>query len=102
MNYSVKSYCYFLEIDEIMTAKAASLTKGAGGPSHLDAEQCRHMLLGKKFKTEAKERREQMADLARTLASTMVESKSIKALTNCRLISLNKNPCVRSISFENN
>ena len=102
MNYSVKSHCYFLEIDEIMTAKAASLTKGAGGPSHLDAEQFRHMLLCEKFKTEATEQREQIAVLARTLASTIVEPKSIKALTNCRLISLNKNPGVRSISFEDN
>ena len=39
------SQCYFHEIDEIMIAKAASLTKGAGGPSHLDSHQFRHLLL---------------------------------------------------------
>ena len=42
-----------------MLAKAATLTKGAGGPSHQDSDQFRHLLLNKKFKTEAKELREQ-------------------------------------------
>ena len=51
-----------------MIAEAASLTKSARGPSHLDADQFCHMLLSKKFKTEARELREQLADLARTLA----------------------------------
>ena len=69
-----------------MIAKAASLTN-----------QFRHMLLSKKFKTEANELREQIAVLARTLASTLVDPKSIKALTTCRLIPLNKNPDVRPI-----
>ena len=72
--------------------KAASLTKGAGGPSHLEADQFRHMLLSKKFKTEAKELREQIVVLARTLASTTVEPKSVEALTICKLMPLNKNP----------
>ena len=91
------SHCYFYEIDKIMTAKATSLTKGAGGPSHLDADQFRHMLLSKKFKTEAKELRQQIAVLARTLASTSVDPKSVKPLTTCRLILLNKNSGVRPI-----
>ena len=91
------SHCYFHEINEIMIAKAASLTKGAGGSSHLDSDQFCHMLKGKTFKTEAKELREQTAVLARTLASTIVDPKSIEALTTCRLIPLNKNPGVRLI-----
>ena len=81
-----------------MIAKAASFTKGAGGPSHLDADQFRHMLLSKKFKTETKQLRQQIVVLAKTLVSTIVDPKSVKALINCRLIMLNKNPGVRSIS----
>ena len=42
------SHCCFHEIDEIMIAKAASLTKVTGWPSHLDADQFYHMLLSKK------------------------------------------------------
>ena len=89
------SHCYFHEIDKIIVAKAASLTKCARGPSHLDADQFCHMLLNKMFKTGAKEVREQIAVSARTLASTLVNPKSIKALTTCRLIPLNKNLDVR-------
>ena len=80
------SHCYFHEADEIMIPKAASLTEGARGSSHLDVDQFRHMLLSKKFKTKAKELREQIVD-----------PKYIKALTTCRLILLIKNPGVRPI-----
>ena len=86
-----------MKLTKIMIAKAASLTKCAGGPSHLGADQFCHMLLSKKFKAEAKEMRERIAVLARTLASTLVNLKSIKALTICRLIPLNKNPGVGPI-----
>ena len=55
------------------------------------------MLLSKKFKTEAKELREQIAVSAGTLALIIVDPKSIKALTNSKSIPLNKNPSVRHI-----
>ena len=50
-----------------MVTKAASLTNGAGGPSHLGADQFHQLLPSKKFKIEAKERGEQMTVLAKTL-----------------------------------
>ena len=55
------------------------------------------MLLSKKFKAEAKDLREKISVLAKTLASTLVDLKSIKPLTTYRLILLNKNPDVRPI-----
>ena len=81
----------------MMIGKATSLTKGSGGPSHVDADQFRHMLLSKKFKTEGKNLREQIALLSRNLALKFVDPFSIEALTTCRLIPLNKNPGVRPI-----
>ena len=48
------------------------------------------MLLSKKFKTEAKELREQIAILGRTLVSTLLDTKSIKGLTTCRLTPLSE------------
>ena len=90
---------YFDEIDEIMIGKAASYTKGSGGPSHVDAEQFRHILLSKKIKKEGKELREQIAVLAKHLATNLVDPNSIDALTCCRLIPLNKNPGVRPIGI---
>ena len=56
--------CYFDEIDEMVIGKSASLKKGSGGPSHVDGDQFRHMLLSKKFKTESKNLREQIALLS--------------------------------------
>ena len=70
-------HSHFHEIDKIMIAKVASLSKGTGWSSHLDTDQFRHILLSKKFKTEAKEQREQIAVLARTLASITVDLTSI-------------------------
>ena len=88
---------YFNDIDEIMVGRAASLTKGSVGPSHVDSDHFRHMLLNKKFKAEAKKLREQISLFARTLASIFVDPHLIDSLTTCRLIPLNKNPGVRPI-----
>ena len=33
--------CYFNDIDEIMVGRAASLTKGSGGPSQVDSDHFR-------------------------------------------------------------
>ena len=49
---------YSDSIDEAMVLKAASLTKGARGPSQLDSKQYGHILSGCKFKKENKELRE--------------------------------------------
>ena len=43
---------YFDEIDDTMVFKSASMTKGAGGPSQLDAEQYRRLLTSNKYKSE--------------------------------------------------
>ena len=82
-----------------MIAKATRLTKGSRGPSQLDAEQYRHIIHSTKFKKESKELREQLAILAKRLATTMVDPSSIEALTACRLIPLNKNPGIRPIGI---
>lgn len=88
---------YFDCIDEQQVLKAAQLTKGAGGPSQLDAEQYRHILASSKYKLEGKHLREQIALLGRKLASEIVEPSSLEALVACRLIPLDKCPCVRPI-----
>ena len=62
---------YFDSIDEQMIQQAAMQTRGAGGPSQLDAAQYRHILAGKSYKKEGKEMREQVALMAKTLATTI-------------------------------
>ena len=71
-----------------MIARAASVTKSAERTSYHETDQFRYMLLSKKFKTGAKELREKIAVLRRTLAST---------LATCRPILLNKDSGVRPI-----
>ena len=85
---------YFDCIDEKMVAKAVRLTQGAGGPSHMDADQYRHMLFSNKYKKESKELREQIAILARKISSTIVDPATLEAYIACRLIPLAKNPAV--------
>ena len=46
---------YFDNIDEEMVSKVSSLTKGADGPSQLDAIQYHHLLSRRKYKVENKE-----------------------------------------------
>ena len=48
----------------MVIGKSGSLKKSSGGPSHVDGDQFRHMLLSKKFKTESKNLREQIALLS--------------------------------------
>ena len=91
--------CCFNDIVEIIVGRAASLTKASGGPSHVHSDHFCHILLSKKFKAEAKNLREQIALLARLLASTFADPHSIDFLTTCRLIILYKNPTVRPIGI---
>ena len=91
------SPAYFDEIDELVILKAARLTKGAGGPSHLDADHMCHILTSVKFRKENKELRGEIARLTRKLATELVDPATLEAFTACRLIPLNKNPGVRPI-----
>ena len=50
---------------ETMVFKSASMTKGAGGHSRLDAERYPRLLMSNKYKKENKELRVQLATLAR-------------------------------------
>ena len=66
-----------LVIDENMIQKAARQTKGAGGPSQLDADQYHHILLSSKYKKEGKELREEISKLAKKLASNLDVNKPV-------------------------
>ena len=88
---------YFDNINEDMIKLAARITRGAAGPSKLDAEQFKNILVSNKYKHEGKELREQIALLARKLATTTVDPSAIEELIACNLIPHNKKPGVRPI-----
>ena len=62
-------------MNENMIQKAARQTKGAGGPSQLDADQYHNMLLSSKYKKEEKKLREEICKLPKKIASTIEEPK---------------------------
>ena len=79
-------------ISEQIIQEVANLTKGAAGPSGLDANQYWHILCSKQFNREGKDLRDQIATLAIKLATEADNPTSLEAyLANC-LIPLDKNP----------
>ena len=88
---------YFDNINEDLIKVATRLTKGVAGPSKLDSDQFKNMLVNNRFKNEGKELREQISILTRKLATTIIDPASIDSLVACNLIPLSKNPGIRPI-----
>jgi hypothetical protein len=91
--------CYFDAIDEQTILKAALNTKGSAGPSGMDADLYRRILCSKNFNATGKALREQIALLARNLATKSYNPCLIGAYVNSRLIPLDKSPGVRPIGI---
>ena len=91
--------CFFDSIDEQLILKAAKDTKGAGGPSGLDADQYRRIICSKNFNREGKMLREELAELAKNIATKHYNPSLIEAYTSCRLIPLDKDPGIRPIGI---
>ena len=91
--------CFFDSIDEQSILKAAKDTKGAGGPSGMDANQYRRVICSKNFQKEGKCFREELADFARKIATTLYDPLLLEAYIACRLIPLDKDPGIRPIGI---
>ena len=81
--------------------KAALRTKGAAGPSNLDAEGWRRILVSKSFGNSNTDLCKALARMATALCieEKCFEGRSIDALLACRLIPLDKSPGVRPIGI---
>ena len=82
-------------ISEQIIQEVANLTKGAAGPSGLDANQYQSILCSKQFNREGKDLRDQIATLAMKLAMEAVDPTCLEAYLTNRLILLDKNPGIR-------
>ena len=96
----------FHDLDKSVIARAASRTKGAAGPSGMDAESWKRIILSKSFGKESDQLQTSLAKLARTLCvqdraqfDNLAVSNPLEAYTSCRLIPLDKNPGVRPIGI---
>ena len=61
----------------------------------MDADVFRHILTSTKYEKENKDLRNQIAILAKKLASEIVDRNSLEAYVNWRMIPLNNNPGAR-------
>ena len=75
------------------------MTKVAGGPSQLDAEQYSRLLTSNKYKKENRELQVQLAILAQLLATEYLDPNTLEAFVACRLIPLDKSPGVCPIGI---
>ena len=87
----------FSNIDEDSIAKAAMQTRGAAGPSGVDADSWRRFLISKNYGTAGKDLRTAIANMTQKLCTveiTLQENNqtSLEAYIACRLIPLEKNP----------
>ena len=85
--------------------KAAMNTKGGAGPSGVDADGWRHILVSRNFGLASEELRSELALLIRKLCTEQIEvsrendhtSSNLEALLACRLIPVDKSPGLRPI-----
>ena len=92
-------------IDSETIRKAILKTKGGAGPSGLDADGWRHILLSKNFKDANAELRNQLALCCRRIATEKIDvhsessspTSSLEAYLACRLVPLDKSPGLRPI-----
>ena len=88
---------YFKSIDEELIQKAATATHGAAGPSKLDADQYQRMLCSRNFKTEGLVLRNEIATLAKKLATENLDPIAIESYNANPLIPLDKCPGIHPI-----
>ena len=80
------------------TIRSAALrTKGAAGPSGIDAHGWRRICTS--FKSASDDICHSLAPLTRKICTTFVDPEGLSPLLACRLIALNKNPGVRPIGI---
>ena len=77
-------------------------TKGAAGPSGLDSDNCRRILISKNYASHGKDLRTAIAKMTQKLCTQKVEINkegrtNLEVYTACHLIPLDKNPVVRPI-----
>jgi hypothetical protein len=90
----------FDEIDADLVRSMALKTKGAAGPSNLDADQWRRILCSKDFSVEGLDLCRSIANMTKSLCTTKVSDlESLEALVACSLIPLDKDPGVRPIGI---
>lgn len=89
----------FEDIDGRSIYNSAKLTRGAAGPSGIDAEGWRRFLCSKSFGASSGNLCTSIAEMARKIATKQIPSHHLTAYTASRLVPLDKKPGVRPIGI---
>ena len=89
----------FEHLDASSIYNAAKNTNGAAGPSGMDSDGWQRILCSKSFKSRSTDLCEAVAQMAKKLATTLVDPGPLTTYTTCRLIPLDKHPGVRPIGI---
>ena len=88
------------DINAELIKKCSIKTKGASGPSGLDADYWRKLIGSRTYGNVSDDLSHAIALMTRKLCINRIEDpESISALTSCRLIPLDKNPGLRPIGI---
>ena len=88
-------------IDGQSNLSAALKTKGAAGPSNLDADGWRRFLVSRNYGNVGEDLRTSLANMLKIMCRQNIDpnTRDIEAFLSCRLIPLDKNPGVRPIGI---
>ena len=89
----------FHSLDAESVKKVILETKGAAGPSGLDADGWKRILTSNQFGNSSNNLCKTFAEVINKLCTRDDLSSSLEALLACRLIPLDKNPGLRSIGI---
>ena len=84
----------FAGLDEEMIRKAAIKTNGGSGPSTMDTGGWRRILCSNNFSDTNVDLRKAIANFIKKICTEKVSAVSIEVFVACRLIPLDKNPCL--------
>ena len=84
----------FAGLDEEMIRKAAIKTNGGSGPSTMDIGGWRRILCSNNFSDTNVDLRKAIANFIKKICTEKVSAVSIEVFVACRLIPLDKNPCL--------
>ena len=89
----------FEEIDSTLIAKVASQIKGGSGPSGMDAQGWRKILVSKVYGQEGEDLRKVYAEVIKKMCREKINDKSLESFLACRLVPLDKKPGLRPIGI---
>ena len=89
----------FEKIDAELVRTAARKTQGGSGPSGMDADGWRRILVSNSFGKSSSDLCQSIAQLAKKLCTEEQNDASLEAFLACRLIPLDKNPGIRPIGI---